>query len=142
MNDLDRLALEFFKLFSSYEAWMKENGYVSEGRWQTIRLDWQRTIDEKLCHIFAIAEAEIGESIAILIHRSPKKQVIVNRVIKWEEVTYESIDARNLFDSIRRVRNNLFHGGKYAGEWRRPDRVRELLASSVEVLSYFQRGLR
>lgn len=45
--------------------------------------------------------------------------------------------ARLLVLYIRRVRNNLFHGGKFAGQWFDPDRSKALLEASVLLLGHF-----
>ena len=42
--------------------------------------------------------------------------------------------AQGLFGHLRRVRNNLYHGGKFNGRWIAPDRSRDLIAHSLTLL--------
>ena len=54
------------------------------------------------------------QAIELILKEPPKKQFIANGLIEWKEVapaTNSRSDA--LFQYIRRIRNNLFHGGKF-----------------------------
>ncbi|NWG38878.1 MAG: hypothetical protein HXY27_02775 [Hydrogenophilaceae bacterium] len=78
---------------------------------------------------------DLKEAIDFILGAPPKKQMIRNGVIKWEESkpTTDS-KADELLIYVRRVRNNLFHGGKFNGHWFSPERSEALLRSSLTIL--------
>jgi hypothetical protein len=39
---------------------------------------------------------------------------------------------------VRRVRNNLFHGGKFNGHWFQPERSEQLITASLVVIHAFR----
>ena len=53
----------------------------------------------------------------------------------WQDVNNCTKNATSLFRHIRRVRNNLFHGGKFGGNWLEPDRSKLLLTYSLMILN-------
>ncbi len=55
--------------------------------------------------------------------------------ITWSDSAPTQVnDTDLLLLYVRRVRNNLFHGGKFNGNWFAPQRSEELLKSSIIVL--------
>ena len=56
----------------------------------------------------------------------------------WEEMTclFAPSLAKFLFLLIRRVRNNLFHGGKFNGKWFEPERSEALLQHGLVILRH------
>lgn len=57
---------------------------------------------------------EVHQAIEYILKEPPKKQFIVNGSIEWRDIAPQSnSNAEILFQYIRRVRNNLFHGGKF-----------------------------
>jgi hypothetical protein len=54
------------------------------------------------------------EAVALLQSEPPKKQVVSDGRLAWSADRYTgSFDLARIFDLVRRVRNNLFHGGKF-----------------------------
>jgi hypothetical protein len=65
----------------------------------------------------------------------PKKQVYANNVLQWRVVAPQAENENDLILLyVRRVRNNLFHGGKFNGRFFDPERSTELLKHSITVL--------
>ena len=58
---------------------------------------------------------EVKNAIRYLRKKPPQKQIVRNNELCWENSTPDLDDLNNLFLYIRRVRNNLFHGGKFKG---------------------------
>lgn len=131
-DTLDLLAFEFFKTFARFEYALKATGYhTGEG---DAHPDWNR-FAKTLDALFVEKHAGgLDEAIRYLQENPPKKQVIADGKLVWKEVSDNSPPAKKLLLSIRRVRNNLFHGGKFNGHWFAPERSERLLNSSLHVL--------
>jgi len=54
----------------------------------------------------------VSGKVTTLLGKPPKKQVIKDGALGWEMMSAIRT-ANDLFLAVRRVRNNLFHGGKY-----------------------------
>lgn len=74
-------------------------------------------------------------AVEYILSHPPKKQVIRNGFLDWEDSapsTDSQADRIRLY--VRRVRNNLFHGGKFNGRWLAPERSEALLRHSLVIL--------
>ena len=70
-----------------------------------------------------------------LLTNPPKKQVLKNNTLQFSDADQNQSRAHQVLMMVRRVRNNLFHGGKFlpvpTGD---PDRDRLLVQHSLTVL--------
>lgn len=81
------------------------------------------------CKAVKIREKDIAPT---LLNTPPSKQVLSSdRTLDWEEGTSPQ-NVQELFGAVRRVRNNLVHGGKSGDEV--SDRNDALVAEAIEVL--------
>lgn len=65
----------------------------------------------------------------------PKKQVARAGRLYWEDApATQGSDTERLLVHVRRVRNNLFHGGKFSETWPYPERSGKLVGASLVVL--------
>ena len=105
-------AINFIVIFSRFEYALKRAGFAS-GNTNSISANWDRFYSRKEIKIFINTKIDSNiSSYMYILKNPPKKQVLINNRIEWIDIKYNSqIDAINL--SIRTVRNNLFHGGKY-----------------------------
>lgn len=98
---------EFFAIFSRFEFALKECGYVVEG------LDyaapaWRRFAKE--CTLELPPESVVHVAIGYLETYPPEIQT---PRLKWERKGFWGKDStERAIESMTRVRNNLFHGGK------------------------------
>jgi hypothetical protein len=81
---------------------------------------------------------ELLDAINYLFDHPPKKQILNDGVLSWQNVNTAERSPQILFFHIRRVRNNLYHGGKFNGRWFDPDRSVELISKSLLVLQTLQ----
>ncbi len=137
MTDLEaqfnNLSVQVFRKFARFEYALKAAGFhYGEGK---AKPNWEKYA----CSIGSTLEKsdtkELQEAIQYILKHPPKKQVIRNDVIDWDEVEPDHNSQTDLILLyIRRVRNNLFHGGKFHGHWFEPVRDYDLLRHSLTIL--------
>jgi len=133
-TELDSLAFRFFKVFAQCEYALKAMGYGRSGAGGVAEADWDRFANEVGKVLFVSESPEIVAARTYLLDHPPKRQVWIDGAVAWEIVTNGEKSPQVLFGHIRRVRNNLYHGGKFHGTWIDPDRSRELISKSLSLL--------
>lgn len=131
---LNQLANELFHVFSRTEYALKAAGYnngdgAAEANWKSFALAVEGLIANP-------TTSHLQGAINFFLSAPPKKQVIINGTIQWavsEPATNSQADKLLIY--VRRVRNNLFHGGKFNGHWFAPDRSEPLLRHSLSILT-------
>ena len=133
MNKLDALSFEFFKLFSRFEYSLKAASFhTGEGN---ANPNWTTFAQDIHVNFQALQDEALDGAKQYILANPPKKQVIEQGNIKWSDSAPTQVnDTDLLLLYVRRVRNNLFHGGKFNGNWFAPQRSEELLNSSIIVL--------
>jgi len=137
-EDLDNLAFCFFKLFAQYEYALKAMQYARSGVGGQAEPEWDRFSNEIGRLVMDEASGELLDAISYLFDHPPKKQILKDRVLFWQSVETAERSPQILFSHIRRVRNNLYHGGKFNGRWFDPDRSEELISKSLLILRALQ----
>ncbi len=128
--DLNRIAVELFQKFARIEYALKATGFhQGEGE---AKPNWDRFASS----VSGVLENDpaIASAIKYMSGRPPRKQVIRNQLLEWENPTPNASKAHEILLCVRRVRNNLFHGGKFNDHWFAPERSRELLLHSLSIL--------
>lgn len=123
----DRLLMVMMRL----EFGLKEIGYCRTARNQNAEVDWDRFANELLGASFFDAMKAAG-NVNVLLQAPPKRQIVDRQGdLNWEQVGAVS-NIQDLIGSLRRVRNNLFHGGK-SGD---PDKDRndELVDNALSLV--------
>jgi hypothetical protein len=101
--------------------------------------DWNAYAKENEAALAAFSEPPFLESKSYLLEDPPEHLDLVDGTIRWmphPQRRTES-DSQYLLRVVRDVRNNLFHGGKYAepdGPVRELARNRRLIDSACEIL--------
>ncbi|MDI9222149.1 hypothetical protein QMZ30_14685 [Pantoea sp. EA-12] len=125
-----QLVAEFFAVFSRVEHALKMSGYLQEREPATV--DWHRFASEMVGQLSSVRSIKLKTSIVFLTDFPPKKQL---RNFEWQDSPFPEIcsdrDSKAIIASTR-VRNNLFHGGKY--NITDPARDTELIVSALNVL--------
>ncbi|WP_227642261.1 hypothetical protein, partial [Klebsiella pneumoniae] len=138
VNHLDFLAFQFFKLFAQYEYALKAMGYAKSGRDDSVQLDWDGFSNDIGCLVLVDAEFPLQHAIDYIFDEPPRKQVLEDGKINWRKVNADQRSPQILFSHIRRVRNNLYHGGKFNAHWLQPERSDLLVKNSLIVLRALQ----
>lgn len=133
-SELDKLAFNFFKIIAQYEYALKVMKFVQTGRGGQVEPDWDRFANEIGVSLLHEPNGELSKALEYIFTQPPKRQILNKEVIDWETVPNDERSAQMLFSHIRRVRNNLYHGGKFNGRWFDPDRSQELLGNSLIIL--------
>ncbi len=130
-----KLACDFLALFARYEFALKAakpaNGGEAKAGWD----EYAKGIDKAFSQL---KNAELTAAVDYLLSRPPKKQVFRAGKLEWEETGHDNNvpRAQQVLVMVRRVRNNLFHGGKFlpaeAGD--DPGRDQLLVEHSLVVL--------
>ena len=125
--------MELFRKFARFEYALKAAGFHhgdgdAEANWPKFARSVSKTLEEP-------KSPKLEEAIQYILKTPPKKQAIRNGTIQWEDGDPGKIPRPELIlFYVGRVRNNLFHGGKYHGQWFPPDRDCDLLRHSLTVL--------
>jgi hypothetical protein len=130
---LDHLAAEFFRVFARVEYALKAAGF-NHGEGPAVA-NWTAFAKAIEPFVETPPSEDVRQAIAFILAEPPKKQFVSNGLVEWRDVapaTTSRADA--LFQYIRRIRNNLFHGGKFNGHWFAPERSERLMMAGLVVL--------
>lgn len=130
IEDIPEQGPQLFKVMMRLEFALKEIGFCRYGNGQSAEVDWDKYSNEELGAEF-FEEIEASKEAEVLIGSPPKRQVVKDGNLSWSTAAAVS-NVQELIGSLRRVRNNLFHGGK-SGD---PDRDRNdaLVAGALFVV--------
>lgn len=108
------LLFRFFIFFARFEYALKECGYTPrlDGRAEAGWTKFAEYLDNS--SVFNRTRTkELSEAVDYLIMYPPRKQCIRGGTLSSESTTPDSSEIKWLLLLICRVRNNLFHGGKF-----------------------------
>jgi hypothetical protein len=132
-GDLDSLAFEFFREFARWEYCLKAVGLRESTR--SAKAKWT-ALDAEVEKIFDTPPSEeLKMATEYFVNHPPKKQIIDKGLLEWDETLPDhKSKAELVLLLVCRVRNNLFHGGKFNGHWFQPQRSKDLLVHALVVL--------
>lgn len=135
MDDvLHQLGNEMFRTFARFEYALKAAGFhAGDG---PAKPNW-RTFAESISSLFDNPpNAKFKAAVGYLLQHPPKSQIIGDGNLTWSEVEPTTdIQSDLVLQYVRRVRNNLFHGGKFNGRWFEPERSEQLLRHCLTILN-------
>jgi hypothetical protein len=132
---IDALAFTFFREFARCEYCLKVVGLRDPNR-KDPTADWGSFAAEVLPVFDTPQSTELAIATNYYLTKPPKKQVVHGEILAWEEVQPDhKSKAELVLRLVCRVRNNLFHGGKFNGQWFAPQRSEELLTHGLTILS-------
>ena len=134
-----RLAIEVFIEFARFEYCLKASGFLKklDGPIKGAEPDWDEFANEpEIKALFNKIKKGPEASdckMRYLLNNPPKQQIATDNKLDWEEPN-KIKSSQDYFGAVRRVRNNLFHGGKFNGDFFEPQRSVELLEAVLCVL--------
>jgi hypothetical protein len=138
-----KLAIRFFIFFLRIEYALKRTGFIYE-KYSQVHADWDRFADsiQKQFMRDLRSDQTLRTAHEYLLTQPPRKQVLNHGDLGWSvEEKNDPVAGRELrwtLTMVRRVRNNLFHGGKFPtpdGRMSDPSRDEELLMASLSILT-------
>lgn len=136
-DDLNRDAYKLFSRFSRLEYALKASVYYKTDDKKFVKTDWNKFIlknKDKLQK--CISEESVAQSVNIILEKPPKKQRLCDGKIEWVHVdASQGSDLKNLICYIRRIRNNLFHGGKFFDNWNAGGRAHNLIKAANCIIN-------
>lgn len=145
-EELRQEIFEFFVVFSRFEFALKERGYIKrkeEGK--NAEPDWDAFLKINKDNFIVTEDCSVSFQYLTTPETAPNRQKLFyttesgEEVIKtnWSEqkIDINTPDLKKVIDSIKLVRNNLFHGGKYGDKsWCDFTRTSNLLRHSISML--------
>ncbi len=131
--ELNNSATEMFRLFARFEYALKATGFhKGDGNAEA---DWLAFAASVNGHFEVIDDEALAQAVAYIGAHPPKKQIVKDGLLGWDEgLPQTDLEADRILIYVRRVRNNLFHGGKFNGRWFAPERSAILLRHSMTIL--------
>ena len=131
LSDLDRVGLELFWSFARVEGALKAAGFLKKLNGPA-EADWDRFAQSITGALEA--DSRLATAIAYMRQHPPMKQMARNGQLRFERAAVNGNSTQELIACVKRVRNNLFHGGKFNGEWFDPARSEALIRHSLLIL--------
>jgi hypothetical protein len=127
----------FFTLFARFEYAMKATGIRQARKSGAVEADWTKLAESVGSDLMAMPDEKIKEACTYLLQQPPKRQDLEGDQLVWSVApASQGSDTKDLFVYICRVRNNLFHGGKFRGRYLAdPERSSQLIGASTVVLN-------
>ncbi len=129
-NRLPARGEELMRVVTRFEYALKEIGYGKMGAGGAVEAKWDEFANKELTSDFLkhVRENNIAPTI---LSNPPSRQILNGSSLDWEATAPPS-DIQSLIGAVRRVRNNLVHGGK-SGD-KDSDRNNLLVAEAIAVL--------
>lgn len=126
------LVCQFFAVFSRFEYAMKASRYCFGDHKGNATPNW--TLLKAQVGGQILLNGAIASSIAYLVAEPPEVQKFVNGLPRFQAVALPGgNDGAKALEAARRVRNNLFHGGKHTAH-SPAERDTKLIVAALEVL--------
>lgn len=140
-------AITFWIVFSRFEYALKRENYAT-GDQRSVAANWDKLASDLNGVWNADRTPELRTTVDYFINQPPKKQTLQNNSLEWTDsvLPQHEPELKRLLTYVRRVRNNLFHGGKFnTGPVPAPERDTVLITNSLivldECLSLCQQGI-
>ena len=134
-KDSDRsLAVVFFLFFARFEYVLKRAGWVTVG--PEAKADWDKYGRQHADLLTRNTEVRFQNAVAYLKQRPPEKQIVGSSGLAWASDQYSAaFDLARVLTLVCRIRNNLFHGGKFSsGPVPDASRDKDLLEAALIVM--------
>lgn len=135
LNVPRELTLEFLATFARFEFALKKAGYA-QGDNSSVSPAWDFFAND-VAKLDAATLAPVLNACQYLQQHPPKKQILDHGTLRWVERQGTTGSAiGDVLLSVRTVRNNVFHGGKFPdGMITDPLRDEQLIRECLSVLS-------
>lgn len=131
-----QLIYKFFWLISRFEYALKIVGFCNKNG--DAQPDWDAFAKSINDDFVKDSNKELAKSVDYILSQPPNKQIVQDGELKWSKALPKNKpELELLLILVRRVRNNLFHGGKYSdGYFEEPARSKELIEACISILNH------
>lgn len=127
------IVFEFMLAFSRFEYSLKRAKFLKKQ--ETAEVDWNAVKNEFENNASKETKNKILSSDAYIWVNPPKKQIVENSALSWKQAQKRSGSIREAIEALQRIRNNLFHGGKWpSGPEYSPERDLKLISCGLQIL--------
>jgi hypothetical protein len=128
----------FFAVFSRFEFALKNCGYASTRRAgdDSVKPNWTAFAASIRGQFAGVRNARFRDAVQLIMAAPPNTQVLRAGILDWDATMRKAgeLDEDYVLRLVRTVRNNLFHGGKGAGDFAQRNRDVELMTVSLVIL--------
>lgn len=131
------IVVAFFGIFAGAEFTLKQRGFIKSGGHSGAMADWDTFALSIAGQFREQHDPSFQSAWRTLSMNAPRKQVVRNGSLSWREANRPRgcSDEQWGLLMVRRVRNNLFHGGKFVlGGTEAPNARDVMLVRSALVL--------
>jgi hypothetical protein len=121
---------ELMRIIARFEYALKESDYGKAGKNGEVEVDWDKFANQSLTACF-FKKIESDGIAPTILTKPASKQIIEGTSLAWKDTALPK-NVQDLMGAVRRIRNNLVHGGK-SGD-RDSDRNNALVSEAIEVL--------
>ncbi|HWO25458.1 MAG TPA: hypothetical protein VNO30_42255 [Kofleriaceae bacterium] len=137
----EHLVYKFFVAFSRMEYALKRAGFAQVARHGGAEPAWDAFIASIESRWAELGSRDFTEARDYLLRSPPRRQVLRNSTLDWEETPHRAneTEAGFIVRCVKRIRNNLFHGGKFpspVGPVAPPERDTQLLKHSLVIMHF------
>jgi hypothetical protein len=128
-------AIIFFLFFARIEYALKRADFTCKTEKGDAMADWGKYARSVAGLTEKNKEERFRAAVSLLKDEPPKKQIVSSGRLAWSADRYTGpFDLARIFDLLHRVRNNLFHGGKFPeGPEEETSRDQELLDACINI---------
>ncbi|MBU2922226.1 hypothetical protein KO504_12805 [Winogradskyella psychrotolerans] len=133
-----KILIDFFVTFSRFECALKSTIEFASVNNQKVSPNWDLFIISIRDIFNSEKTQDLNEATNFILNFSPRVQTLNNNNLEWieREFSPNTSDINKLNLHIRDVRNNLFHGGKFNGNYQQDvSRNYRLIKSSLIILN-------
>ena len=130
------LTYEFLGTFARCEYALKRSGFA-KGSLTSVEANWDAFATSIDWHFRRVRDQEFKAAVLFLKAEPPRKQVLRDGRVDWKESPpgKDLPVAQQILLMVRRIRNNLFHGGKiWSPEYGDRNRDVRLVKAGLVVL--------
>lgn len=111
MDKANNIVDQFIFSFSRAEYALKASRFLRDT--EEANADWVRFVADIRGNFNENKSEELQNAIKYIKNEPPKKQVVENGLLAWKQTNNDAMHlVLYLNVMVRRIRNNLFHGGK------------------------------
>ena len=137
----EELLLDFFLTFSRFEFALKNSGFYVKKRKTSLPYeatpDWDSFAQHLKNAFHADATPRLRDACDHLLNNPPAREIVGAGALGWDATAENKSlsEIEQLLRYVRRIRNNLFHGGKFSNlAGLETDRNVALLEDSLVIL--------